>query len=52
MLGSECGGNFTYTKTGIKSCMDCSLPHVKGIGYDFVMDKMGTVIDKTKKQEE
>ena len=27
MLGSKCGGNFTYTETGIKNCTDCMVPH-------------------------
>ncbi len=26
-LGRNCGGDFEYTKTGIKSCMNCSRPH-------------------------
>ena len=26
-LGKKCGGNFTYTEKGIKSCKDCSFPH-------------------------
>ena len=26
-LGPKCGGGFTYTSSGVKSCMDCSFPH-------------------------
>ncbi len=26
-LGDRCGGNFTYTPEGIKSCNHCLLPH-------------------------
>lgn len=29
MLGDKCGGNFTYTETGIKNCTDCLVPHSK-----------------------
>ena len=27
MLGERCGGNFRYTKTGIKNCTYCTVPH-------------------------
>lgn len=27
MLGERCGGNFRYTKKGIKNCKYCSIPH-------------------------
>ena len=49
MLGEECGGNYKYTESGVKSCKDCSLPHVRDKGYDHVMDKMKIIIDRTKK---
>ena len=26
-LGSRCGGHFTYTKSGIKNCVGCTVPH-------------------------
>ncbi len=26
-LGDRCGGRFTYTAKGIKSCRECSFPH-------------------------
>lgn len=26
-LGEECGGNFTVSSSGKKSCMNCSFPH-------------------------
>lgn len=34
-LGPDCGGNFHYTKRGIKSCVDCGFPHWKK-NYDSV----------------
>ncbi len=37
-LGDQCGGHFTYTDKGIKSCEDCLLPHVPG-NYDYVVGK-------------
>ncbi len=36
MLGSECGGNFEYTKDGIKDCSHCMIPHQEK-GYDYVI---------------
>ena len=27
MLGERCGGNFRYTKKGIKNCSGCTVPH-------------------------
>ena len=26
-LGENCGGNFIYTETGVKSCVNCNFPH-------------------------
>ena len=26
-LGAKCGGNFTYTEAGVKSCEGCTFPH-------------------------
>jgi len=33
----NCGGNFTYTKDGIKDCTDCLLPHYD---YDHCVNKI------------
>ncbi|MBQ9001676.1 MAG: bifunctional adenosylcobinamide kinase/adenosylcobinamide-phosphate guanylyltransferase [Eggerthellaceae bacterium] len=35
-LGPDCGGNFTYTEGGRKSCVDCSLPHMRDNGVRLV----------------
>jgi Zn-finger protein len=47
MLGEECGGNFKYSH-GIKDCSDCVITHMKDTGFDFVQEKMLTVIDIVK----
>lgn len=44
MLGEECGGNFKYIH-GVKDCSGCIIPHMKDTGYDFIQQKMLTVID-------
>ena len=47
-LGDQCGGNFSYTEGGIKDCSACLVPHKAG-NYDYMMEKMGQVIELTKK---
>ena len=50
-LGDKCGGNFTYTKEGIKDCSNCLLPHRRE-NYLRIMAKMGDVLELAKKKEE
>ncbi len=38
-LGSNCGGNFTYTQAGIKDCSQCVLPHEGNNGNTLVNKK-------------
>ena len=47
-LGDKCGGNFTYTETGIKDCSGCQIPHRRE-NYDRIMEKMPQVIELAKK---
>ena len=47
-LGDKCGGNFRYTEGGIKDCSNCLVPHRRG-NYDYMMEKMGKVIQLAKK---
>ena len=49
-LGDRCGGNYTYTKDGIKDCSSCLIPHRRE-NYDRVMGKMKEVIELAKRQE-
>ena len=35
-LGDKCGGNFQYTKSGIKSCVNCNRPHLRE-NYDEII---------------
>jgi Zn-finger protein len=39
-LGSRCGGNYAYTDKGIKTCIDCTLPHGKN-GAEYIRSKFG-----------
>ncbi len=47
-LGDKCGGNFTYTGTGIKDCSACLRPH-KRENYGSIMKHMGQVMELAKK---
>ena len=47
-LGDKCGGNFAYTKEGIKDCSACLIPHRRE-NYDRIMEKMKGVIELAKK---
>ncbi|MFZ7119994.1 MAG: cysteine-rich small domain-containing protein [Eubacteriaceae bacterium] len=48
-LGDKCGGNFTYTKKGIKNCKNCTIPHTRE-GYEIILEKMDDIIEMTKKK--
>ena len=50
-LGSECGGNFTYTGSGKKTCSDCLVPHSEN-GYDYILSKLVLLNEKMQNQEE
>ena len=50
-LGDNCGGNFTYTKEGIKDCSNCMIPHRRE-NYQKITDKMGAVMELAKKRQE
>jgi len=49
-LGEKCGGDFVYTKKGIKNCAGCRIPHRKE-NYDLIMEKMDKIMDLAKKKE-
>ena len=44
-MGSECGGNFTYTSDGVKDCSACTIPHSKD-GYDYVLAQLSKKDDE------
>ena len=50
-LGDKCGGNFTYTKEGIKDCSNCMVPHRRE-NYLRIMAKLDDVLELAKRKEE
>jgi len=49
-LGKRCGGNFTYTEKGRKSCKNCSLPHRRE-HYDTVMDRYDEILSVVERMD-
>ena len=47
-LGDWCGGNFTYTPSGIKDCSACLRPHKKE-NYDAICAGISAVMEMVKK---
>ena len=50
-LGEGGGGNFTYTKEGIKDCSNCLIPHRRE-NYLRIMAKMDDVLELAKTKED
>ncbi len=50
-LGEKCGGNFSYTKEGIKDCSGCLRPHRRE-SYDSIMKMMPQVLELAKRKTE
>lgn len=48
-LGENCGGNFCYTKDGLKDCSGCLRPH-KRENYEAIQKQMAAVMEMVKKQ--
>ena len=48
-LGDQCGGNFSYTKEGIKDCSGCLVPHRRE-NYDRICEKLKLVMEMVKEQ--
>ncbi len=50
-LGEKCGGNFHYTETGIKSCVDCAFPHARA-NYDRVLARYPELAALAKREDD
>ena len=49
-LGEHCGGNISYTKTGVKDCSGCLRPHQREC-YSDITQKVGDVIKLVQKEK-
>lgn len=49
-LGSECGGNFVYTKKGYKNCVNCVVPHVRDTGAALVKERFKELAELAKRR--
>ena len=50
-LGERCGGKFFYTKTGVKNCVNCTVPHERA-NYGRITAILKANLDKAGKSEE
>ena len=48
-LGENCGGNFTYTGSGIKDCSNCMRPHRRE-NYSSICQAMEGILELAKKK--
>ncbi|MBQ9902087.1 MAG: cysteine-rich small domain-containing protein [Clostridia bacterium] len=48
-LGEHCGGNFEYLPSGVKSCMNCAIPHSEK-GYEYILSKFGEIAALAKRK--
>ena len=39
LMGERCGGRFTYTASGVKSCGDCTIPQ-RPENYGYIIGKL------------
>ena len=47
-LGDQCGGNFRFTKRGIKDCSKCTLPHQRK-NFGYITSKFQEIVEVTRK---
>ena len=45
--GDKCGGNFKFTKDGIKDCSDCLIPHKKN-NYGYIVEKFSEIAKESR----
>lgn len=50
-LGDRCGGNFGYTKTGIKDCSGCLRPHRRE-NYEAITARISDIMEMVRRPEE
>ncbi|MCI8811274.1 MAG: hypothetical protein HFF84_14485 [Oscillibacter sp.] len=48
-LGDKCGGNFTYTKGGIKDCSACLFPHRRA-SYDAIIRRYPEILELVRRE--
>ena len=50
-LGSECGGDFSYTAEGIKDCSGCLIPHGKD-AYEYISGRIEETMVRRRADED
>ncbi len=49
-LADQCGGNFHYTKDGVKDCSSCLRPHNRS-NYDSICSDLKKVLELARKKD-
>lgn len=49
MLGDKCGGNYVITKRGVKSCINCNIPHRRE-NYEYIIGRYKEIIELIKEK--
>lgn len=49
VLGSACGGDFSFTDSGVKDCSACLLPHTQE-GYDYILSRWNDISDLSRER--
>ena len=50
-LGKRCGGNYTYTEKGVKSCKNCVFPHEEA-NYERVTGRFEEIRAAVRRMDE
>ncbi len=49
-LGKKCGGNFSYTESGIKDCSGCLVPH-KRDNYTYINSRYSEIMELAREND-
>jgi len=50
LSGRKCKGNYRYTKSGVKDCTGCTIPHAKN-NYGYMIERFRELIREMKETE-
>ena len=50
-LGKKCGGNYRYTEKGIKSCENCTFPHLRQ-NYGQIIARYADIKEALRKMDD
>ena len=51
MLGRDCGGDFTFSRSGVKVCASCAVPHDRE-SYGYIVSRFQDIRKKLENEAE